>query len=57
MEADWLSDARGIPDEVMNYLRRIAVQAVEEKNYSPEAIADIFGISRSSIYDVSVHGP
>ncbi len=51
MEADWLSDARKIPDEVMNYLRRIAVRAVEEKNYSPEAIADILGISRSSIYD------
>lgn len=51
MEADWLSDARKIPDEVMNYLRRIAVRAVEEKNYSPEAIADILGISRSSLYD------
>lgn len=51
MKADWLSDARKIPDEVMNYIRRIAVRAVEEKHYSPELIADIFGISRSSIYD------
>lgn len=51
MKANWLSDARKIPDEVMNYLRRIAVRAVEEKRYSPELIADIFGISRSSIYD------
>lgn len=51
MKADWLSDARKIPDEVMNYLRRIVVRAVEEKNYSPEMIADIFGISRSSIYE------
>ena len=51
MKAEWLSDARKIPDEVMNYLRRMAVQAVEEKHYSPESIADIFGISRSSIYD------
>jgi transposase len=51
MKADWLSDARKIPDEVMNYLRPIAVRAVEEKHYSPELIADIFGISRSSIYD------
>ena len=51
MKADWLSDARKIPDEVMNYLRPMAVRAVEEKHYSPELIADIFGISRSSIYD------
>jgi transposase len=51
MKAGWLSDARKIPDEVMNYLRRIAVRAVEEKDYSPELIADILGISRSSIYD------
>ena len=50
MKADWLSDACKIPDEVMNYLRPIAVRAVEEKHYSPELIADIFGISRSSIY-------
>jgi predicted transcriptional regulator len=49
MNADWLSDARKIPDEVMSYLRRIAVQAIEEKHYSPELIADILGISRSSI--------
>ena len=51
MDAEWLSDARKIPDEVMNYLRRIAVRAVEEKNYSPEVIAEILGISRSSLYD------
>ena len=51
MKAKWLSDARKIPDEVMNYLRRIAVRAVEEKHYSPEVIADILGISRSSLYD------
>ena len=51
MKAQWLSDARKIPDEVMNYLRRIAVRAVEEKHYSPEVIADILGISRSSLYD------
>lgn len=51
MKADWLSDARQIPDEVMNYLRRLAVRAVEEKPYSPALIAAIFGISRSSIYD------
>jgi len=51
MNAEWLSDFRKIPDEVMNYLRRIAVRAVEDKHYSPELIADLFGISRSCIYD------
>ncbi|MBK8534520.1 MAG: hypothetical protein IPL59_04990 [Candidatus Competibacteraceae bacterium] len=51
MKEDWLSDARKIPDEVMNYLRRIAVRAVEEKHYSPELITAIFGISRSCIYE------
>jgi transposase len=29
----------------------MAVRAVEEKHYSPELIAAIFGISRSRIYD------
>ena len=51
MKAEWLSDARKMPDEVMNYLRPIAVQAIEEKHYSPELIADILGSSRSSIYE------
>jgi len=51
MNAEWMLDARKIPDEVMNYLRRIAVQAVEEKHYSPEVAADFLNISRSSIYD------
>jgi hypothetical protein len=38
MNAEWMFDARKIPDEVMNYIRRIAVRAVEEKHYSPAAI-------------------
>jgi transposase len=49
MKAKWLFDARKIPDEVMNYIRRIAVRAVVEKQQSPESIAEIFGISRGSI--------
>ena len=51
MKAKWLLDARKIPDEAMNYIRRIAVRAVVEKRQSPELIAEIFGISRSSIYE------
>jgi transposase len=50
MKAERLSNARKIPDKVMNSLRRIAVRAVEEKNYSPEVIADVLGISRSRVY-------
>jgi hypothetical protein len=45
MKAEWLSDARKIPDEVMNYVRRIAVRAIEEKHYSPELVADLLEIS------------
>jgi len=51
MNAEGLSDFRKIPDEVMNYLRRIAVRAVEDQHQSPELMAKIFGISRSCIYD------
>ena len=51
MKAEWMFDARKIPDEVMNYLRRIAVRAIEEKHYSPELVANFLDISRSSIYD------
>ena len=50
MPEEWLEDARKIPDEVMSYLRKIAVRAIEEKSYSPESIADVFGISRTAIY-------
>ena len=51
MNASGLSDARQIPDEVMNDLRRIAVRAVEEQHRSPALIAEMLDISRSSIYD------
>ena len=51
MKANWMFDARKIPDEVMNYVRRIAVRAIEEYHYSPELVANILGIDRTSIYD------
>lgn len=51
MKPNWLSDARLIPDEVMSYLRKIAVNAVEENHYSPEDVIKILGFSRSVIYD------
>lgn len=51
MKAEWLFDARKIPGEVMNFIRRIAVRAMEEKHYSPELVSDLLGIDRTSIYD------
>lgn len=51
MKEEWLTDARKIPDEVMSYIRKISVRAIEEKEYSPELIADVLGISRTAIYD------
>ena len=47
----WVEDGRKIPGLVMNYIRNIAVCAVEEKGYSAEAVVDILGFSRSCIYD------
>jgi transposase len=48
---DCLSDARKIPDEAMNYIRRIAVHAIVDRHYSPELVAEVLNISRSSIYN------
>jgi transposase len=46
-----MSDARKIPDEVMNYIRRLAVDAVLEQDYSPSDVAKLFHINRSTLYD------
>ncbi len=43
-------DGRTIPGPTMDYLRKIAVRAVEEKGYSPEVVIDLLGLSRSCIY-------
>lgn len=51
MKPNWLSDARLIPDEVMSYIRKIAVHAVDENHYSPEDVIKILGFSRSCMYD------
>ena len=51
MNEDWMGDARKIPDEAMSYIRKIAVRAIEDKDFSPESIAEILGISRTAIYD------
>lgn len=46
-----MTDARKIPDEAMSYIRKIAIKSIRECGYSPELIANIFNIHRSSIYD------
>lgn len=43
-------DGRTIPGSAMDYLRKIAVRAVEQKGYSPEVVIDLLGLSRSCIY-------
>jgi transposase len=51
MKDEWLLDGRKIPDEVMGYLRKLAVQAIRENGHSPEVVAAVFGFSRSCIYE------
>jgi transposase len=51
MKDDWLFDGRKIPDEVMNYFRKRAVQAIREKGQSPEIVAEVLGFDRSCIYE------
>ena len=46
----WLEDGRKIPDEVMSYLRKMAVYSVIEKGESPETVARIFNFTRYCIY-------
>lgn len=43
-------DGRKVPNEVMSYIRQIAVLAVEEGGYSPETVIGILGLSRGCIY-------
>jgi transposase len=50
MNNEWLHDARKIPDEVMAYIRKIAVCSVIERRFSPDAVASFLGISRAPIY-------
>lgn len=50
MNEAWLLDGRRIPDEVMGYIRKMAVHAVRERGQSPEVVAEIFNFNRSCIY-------
>lgn len=50
MEIDWLKDGRKIPDDVMFYIRRMAVNAVRAHGKSPELVADYYNFNRTCIY-------
>jgi transposase len=50
MDIDWLLDGRKIPDNVMYYIRRMAVNAVRVLGQSPENVAKIYNFDRSCIY-------
>ena len=49
-DEEWMQDGRKIPDEVMGYIRKMAVQAVREHGQSPEVVAEVFNFNRSCIY-------
>lgn len=51
MTNDWELDGRKMPDQVLEHLRKIAVRAVEEYEYSPEVVIEVLGLSRSCLYD------
>lgn len=50
MNTDWLEDGRKIPDDVMFYIRRMAVNAIRKLGHSPEKIAESYNFDRSCIY-------
>src|SRR5438067_1277917 len=51
MNEEWLVDGRKIPDEVMGYIRKIAVQALRENGQSPEVVVKVLNFNRSCIYE------
>jgi len=50
MENEWLNDYRKAPDQIMSYIRMIAVRAVVDLDIAVEWVAQIFGIAPSAVY-------
>jgi len=50
MIPEWLKDGRKIPDDVMYYIRSMAVYAIRELGHSPEVIAKTYDFNRHCIY-------
>jgi transposase len=50
MNEDWMQDGRKIPDDVMYFIRRMAVNAIRILGQNPEKIAEAYNFDRSCIY-------
>lgn len=50
MNFDWLDDGRKIPDDVMYYIRVMAVNAIRVLGQSPEVVAKTYNFNRACIY-------
>ncbi|BBL76769.1 IS630 family transposase [Methylomagnum ishizawai] len=50
MNLDWLKDGRKIPDDVMYYIRVMAVNAIRVLGHGPEEIAKAYNFNRHCIY-------
>lgn len=50
MNIDWLEDGRKIPDNVMLYIRVMAVHAVRKLGQSPEEVIKVFNFNRACMY-------
>lgn len=50
MDMNWLTDGRKIPDDVMHYMRIMAVRAIRVLGISPETVALAYGFHHSCIY-------
>ena len=50
MNLDWLADGRKIPDDVMYYIRVMAVNSIRVLGQSPEVIAKAYNFNRACIY-------
>jgi len=50
MTPEWLEDGRKVPDDVMYYIRRMAVYAIRVLGQSPEKVAETYNFDRSCIY-------
>ena len=50
MNFDWINDGRKIPDDVMYYIRVMAVNSIRVLGQSPEVIAKAYNFNRACIY-------
>jgi transposase len=50
MNFDWINDGRKISDDVMYYIRVMAVNSVRALGQSPEVIAKAYNFNRACIY-------